>query len=450
MSGIFWDNLSLFAAGMITQSVDMRELHRRRIKSQSNGSIDLSLPQQVRMPSVEVALSAIFPTMMRDDGEEGAAQNSGVVGAADDLQILALIRSKSGASSSAKQPWAENMVAIRFKGVHSVSRRAETSEGHVTTHDLVCTSDAVIRVRRPAKFLALKGMVDRDVSYNPQRGEFILQIQRSVTEPVFDILKSRIKAIDRFVNFLEAMERAKGSIISESITLKGVVFCYSAPPPSPSSDNEGAAAPAPTPERWRVKMDLSKEDIDIHIEKGNPHLRVIDLARNLASTEGGIGLLMSWLPVSLPALKAIDQLDAQWDELSKKGQGRLNFSMKSLTWMNLKYTTFGTGSGSTGEKTKKKTISLDVRIRPRRGEGWWHAWRSANDTPGDEFDKALKAVWDGKGNNWLGLATGAAAQANDGVMDMLLAIDQAIRGVVSPPPPSKSPNGGKGEVITLD
>ncbi|RFU74379.1 mediator of rna polymerase ii transcription subunit 14 [Trichoderma arundinaceum] len=440
VSGAFWDNLNLFAAGMITQSVDMRELHRRKIKSQSNGSIDLSLPQQVRMPSVEVALSAIFPTMMQDYAEDVVSQNTSGAEASEDLQILALLRSKSGVSASAKQPWAENMVAIRFKGVHSVPRREETSEGRVTIHDLVCTSDAVIRVRKPAKFLALKGMVDRDVSYNPQRGEFVLQIQRRVTEPIFDVLKSRIKAIDRFVNFLEAMEKAKGSIISESITLKGVVFCYSAPLSAPL--NGEAAAP----ERWRVKMDLSNEEIDIHIDKGNPHLRVIDLARNLASTEGGIGSLMAWLPVSLPALKAIDQLDAQWDELSKQGQGRLNFSMKSLTWMNLKYTTFG--PQGTGEKTRSN-ICLDVRIRPRRGEGWWHAWRSDTDAADDEYNRALKAVWDGKGNNWLGLSSGAAAQANDGVMNMLLAIDKAIRGVLLASM-SRPPNGGKTEPITLD
>ncbi|KAH6610878.1 mediator of rna polymerase ii transcription subunit 14 [Trichoderma cornu-damae] len=446
LSGAFWENLNLFAAGMIAQSVDMRELHRRKIKSQSNGSIDLSLPQQVRMPSIEVALSAIFPTMMQDGAEGAAPQSNGVIEPSEDMQILALMRSKSGASPSSKQPWAENMVAIRFKGVHSVSGREGASEGHVARHDLVCTSDAVIRVRRPAKFLALKGMVGRDVSYNPQRGEFILQIQRRVTEPIFDILKSRIKAIDRFVNFVEAMDKSKGSIISESITLKGVVFCYSAPPSAPSSEEAGA--PVQAPERWRVKMDLSNDEIDIHIDKGNPHLRVIDLARDLASTEGGIGSLMAWLPVSLPALKAIDQLDAQWDELSKKGQGRLNFSMKSLTWMNLKYTVFK--AGGAGEKSRKSTICLDVRIRPRRGEGWWHAWRSDTDATDDEFNRALKAVWDGRGTNWLGLATGAAAQANDGVMDMLLAIDKAIRGVIPAAALSKFSHGGKGEVITLD
>ncbi|UKZ77847.1 hypothetical protein TrVFT333_005573 [Trichoderma virens FT-333] len=445
LSGTFWDNLNLFAGGMITQSVDMRELHRRKVKCQSNGSIDLSLPQQVRMPSIEVALSAIFPTMMQEYTDEIASQNHIAFGLNEDPQVLALLRSKAGVSSSTREPWAENMVAINFKGVHSESRHEETSEGgHTTTHSLVCTSDVVIRVRRPTRFLALKGMVDRDVSYNPQRGEFILQVQRRVTEPVFDILKSRIKAIDRFVNFLEAMERAKGLIISESITLKGVVFCYSSPLPAPS--NEETVAPPPARELWRVKMDLSSEDIDIHMEKDNPHVRVIDLARNLASTEGGIGLLMAWLPMSLHAMKALVQLDVQWTELFKKGQGQLDFSMKSMTWINLKYKNLA--DSQAGEKTKRN-ISIDVRMKARRGEGWWHAWRSTTNAVADDFDQALKAVWEGKGNNWLGLTTGAAAQSNEAVMDMLCAIDGAIRGVIHASP-SISSGGVKGEVITLD
>ena len=193
-------------------------------------------------------------------------------------------------------------------------------------------------------------------------------------------------------------------------------------------------------------MDLSSEDIDIHMEKDNPHVRVIDLARNLASTEGGIGLLMAWLPMSLLAMKALVQLDLQWTELFKKGQGQLDFSMKSMTWINLKYKNLGTGQA---REKKKRNISIDVRMRPRRGEGWWHAWRSTTNAAADDFDQALKAVWEGKGNNWLGLTTGAAAQSNESVMDMLLAIDSAIRRVVHASP-SISPGGVKAEVITLD
>ncbi|KAL6858539.1 mediator of RNA polymerase II transcription subunit 14 [Trichoderma novae-zelandiae] len=445
LSGAFWDNLNQFAASMITQSVDMRELHRRRIKCQANGSIDLSLPQQVRIPAIEVALSAIFPSILPDDAEEVASPTSGGLESNSDRDVLALLRSKAGISASAKEPWAENVVAIKFKRVDSESRRVPSDGSHMAP-DLVCTSEVGIKVRRPMKFLALEGLRDRDVCYNVETSEFILRVRRRATEPIFDILKSRIKAIDRFVNFLEALEKAKGSITSHTMTLKKVEFSYRAPLPEPlpKADEEDGAASAPAvPEQWRVQLDLSSEDIDIHMDPNNPHLKVIDIARILANSEDGIGLLMVWLPMSFYAVKAIKELESQWLEPSMKELGRLDISMESMGWIVIKYNTFG--RGRSGERTRK-VVCLQVRIRPRRGEGWWHSQRVATAPTDDEFDQALKAVWDGKGKHWIGLSSGAAAASNEGVQDMLLAIDGAVRGAVFAPPAK----GMKREVIALD
>ncbi|KAL7820409.1 mediator of RNA polymerase II transcription subunit 14 [Trichoderma aethiopicum] len=450
LSGAFWDNLNQFAASMITQSVDMRELHRRRIKCQASGSIDLSLPPQVRIPAIEVALSAIFPSILPNDTEEAASQNSSNLELHSDRDMLALLRSKAGISSSAKEPWAENVVAIKFKRADSEVRQATDDGGHII-HDLVCTSEVAIKVRRPMKFLALEGLKSRDVCYNVGTSEFILRVKRRATESIFDILKSRIKAIDRFVNFLEAMEKAKGSITSPSMTLKKVEFSYKAPSsePAPKADEEDGASAAPAaPEQWRVQLDLSSEDIDIHMDPNNPHLKVIDIARTLANSEDGIGLLMVWLPITFYAVKAIKELDAQWLEPSMKELGRLDFSMESMGWIVIKYNTFTKGRNN-GEGPSKKVVCLQLRIRPRRGEGWWHAQRVAAagpPPPDDEFDQALKTVWNGKGKHWVGLSSGAAAAANEGVMEMLFAIDGAIRGVVNATPG----NGVKREVIALD
>lgn len=435
---------------MITQSVDMRELHRRRIKCQASGSIDLSLPPQVRIPAIEVALSAIFPSILPNDTEEAASQNSSNLELHSDRDMLALLRSKAGISSSAKEPWAENVVAIKFKRADSEVRQATGDGGHII-HDLICTSEVAIKVRRPMKFLALEGLKSRDVCYSVGTSEFILRVKRRATEPIFDILKSRIKAIDRFVNFLEAMEKAKGSITSPSMTLKKVEFSYKAPSsePAPKADEEDGASAAPaTPEQWRVQLDLSSDDIDIHMDPNNPHLKVIDIARTLANSEDGIGLLMVWLPITFYAVKAIKELDAQWLEPSMKELGRLDFSMESMGWILIKYNTFTKGRNN-GEGPLKKVVCLQLRIRPRRGEGWWHAQRVAAagpPPPDDEFDQALKTVWNGKGKHWVGLSSGAAAAANEGVMEMLFAIDGAIRVVVNATPG----NGVKREVIALD
>lgn len=442
---------------MITQSVDMRELHRRRIKCQANGSIDLSLPPQVRIPAIEVALSAIFPSIMPDDAEDAGSQNSSNLELHSDRDMLALLRSKAGISSSTKEAWAENVVAIKFKRADSELRQATGDGGQMMIHDLVCTSEVAIKVRRPMKFLALEGLRSRDVCYSVATSEFILRVKRRATEPIFDILKSRIKAIDRFVNFLEAMEKAKGSITSPSMTLKKVEFSYKAPtsepaPPPKADEEDGTSAAPAAPEEWRVELDLSSEDIDIHMDPNNPHLKVIDIARTLANSDNGISLLMVWLPITFYAVKAIKDLDAQWLEPSMKELGYLNFSMESMGWIVIKYHTFTKGRNN-GERTARRVVCLHLRIRPRRGEGWWHAQRvgaaaasggGANPPPSsdDEFDQALKkTVWDGKGKHWVGLSSGAAAAANEGVMEMLFAIDGAIRAALT---------GVKREVIALD
>lgn len=371
LSNEFWGNLTIFATGMIAQAVDMRELHRLRIKSRTNNSIDLALPQQIHLPSIQVALSAMFPSMAYG----------------------------SGAKSECRQPWANDIVTIRFKGVES------------NDDNLTCVSEAVLRVRKPSKFSALKGTVDGNLSYNAKLGEFCLRVQHAVGEPVLALLKSRIQAIDRFVNFLEAMDKAKGSIVGELVTLKEIRFLYQA-----STDSK----------QWRITLDLSRDDIAIKIDRGNPHLRVVDLMQQLVNSDGGIGALMGWLPASLQALEAISSIETRWEDLQTKRVGQVQFAMKTLSWLSMQYTFPGPSA--------TKQISLQVRTKTRHGEAWWHVCRSddgAKATPEDAYAMALKAVWNGRGEGWMGLATGAAARSESGIVAMLLAVDDAMRSVIT-------------------
>lgn len=368
LSDSFWGNLTFFATGMIAQAVDMRELHRLRIKSRTNDSIDVALPQQIHLPSIQLALSAMFPSIGYGSPE-----------------------------SEDRQSWANNIVTIRFKGIESCDDR------------MACVSEAVLRVRKPSKFATLKGTVDRNLSYNAKLGEFCLRIQHAVGEPVLAILKSRIKAIDRFVNFLEAMDKAKGSIVSELVTLKEIRFLYQ------TSESK----------QWRITLDLSKDDIAINIDRGNPHLRVVDLMQQLVNSDGGIGALMGWLPASLQALEAISTIETRWEGLQSKRVGQVEFAMKTLSWLSVQYTFVG---------RQPKQVILQVRTKARRGEAWWHIWRSDGGvmaTPGDVYTSALKTVWDGRGEGWMGLSTGAAAHSRSGIVAMLLAVDDAMQTVIT-------------------
>ncbi|KAH7160210.1 mediator complex subunit MED14-domain-containing protein [Dactylonectria estremocensis] len=436
LSDGFWNNLTLFSTGVIAQSVDMRELHRNHIKSRPHGGRNWSLPQQIKLPSIEIALSGIFPSMVFDSIERDTPQttNAQATIAVENSDLASLIRPVSGIGTSTKQPWANDVVTIKFKGVQSPAKVAAPLDDTKPENLLTCISNAIIKVRKPTKFAALKGMVDRDVSYNPQKGEFCLCIRHSIGQPILSTLKSRVKAVDRFVNFLESMDKAKGTIQSESVTLREVTFSY-AESVGNADDNTNQAQ-----NRWRVVLDLSNDDIDLKLEEGNPHLRVIDLMQSLVNSEGGIEALMVWLPVSLPALRAIESMDTVWAGLQAQQKGQVEFSVKTIDWMSIQYTL-------AGPEGSQRHIVLELRMKVRRGEPWWHIWHipSENDVwPDNDITTALKPIWDSRGEDWHGLASSAAARPSKGVVNMMMAVDDAIRPLAEA---ASSGGGGSGVVI---
>lgn len=434
LSDSFWNNLTLFATGVIAHSVDMRELHRHNIKSRVHENRNWSLPQQVRLPSIDVALSGIFPSManavtsgnmrISDVSQPSVSNNSGGHGTTTRQQSVPQAR-----DVSSKQAWANDIISIRFKGVQSPSKNLSPAAESGSDGTLECVSEAIIKVRRPGKFASLKGgMVDRDVVFNPQRGEFCLRIRHEVGKPTLAALKTKVKAVDRFVNSLESMDRAKGTIQSDLVTLGEVVFSYGETSTSDATENAAAQLSA---KRWRVSLDLSKDEIDIKLAKDNPHLKVVDLMQNLVNREGGIEALMVWLPKSLPAMMAVDSIITAWDETLAKGQGKVEFSMRTIDWMSVRFTLAG-ADGNLQHSSRR--LTLDLRAQIRRGELWWLVSRcttaSGSPAPNDEFTTALKSVWSSKGDGWVGLITSAAARPDGGVVSMLTAINDAIKALV--------------------
>ncbi|CAM1507272.1 Fc.00g069130.m01.CDS01 [Cosmosporella sp. VM-42] len=431
LSNSFWNHLTLFTTGMIAQSVDLRELHRHHIKSRQSQSRNWSLPQPVRLPSTEIALSGIFPTLVFDSAESESAKGSSgqaaTVGQNSELASILrpLTQPLTTVALSAKQPWANDIVSIVFKGVQPPRKLEGSLDPPPADTPLTCVSDAIIKVRKPSKFASLKGLVDREVSYHPQKGEFCLRIRHGIGESVLTTLKSRVKAVDRFVNFLESMDKAKGTLVSEKVTLRIVTFSYSEPRDQNDDNTQ-------RPPRWRIVLDLSKDSIDIKLQRDNPHLRVIDLMKTLVNSDGGIEALMLWLPTSLPALSAIQRIETTWADIQAMRQGYVEFSMKSVDWMSIRYTI--AGSERLIQQSRRQ-LTLDVKIKVRRGEPWWNIYRvySTNHPQEDEFTTALKPIWEGKGHDWHGLITSVAARPSSGIVDLLTAVDDAIRALVGTP-----------------
>ncbi|KAJ6445617.1 mediator-RNA polymerase II transcription subunit 14 [Purpureocillium lavendulum] len=450
----FWDSLALFATGIMTQAVDMRELHRHRIKSKSGVGVDVSLQNQVSIPCIEISLSALCPTMVSNTNQNKSSSSSpGGESSSGDTDVLPLMQTLAGTAMESKQTWADDMVTINFKGIRSIRKpQQDAEEGATQTGVLVCESEAVIRVQRPARFEALRGLLDRDVTYNVLRGEFSLRLRRPVGEPLLELLKTRIKAIDRFINFFEALEQSSSVITRQSVTLKQVAFSYSELPAGNDESEQDVAETTP-PQRWRVVLDLSKDDIDIEMEAGNPHLQVVDLMRKLVNTDGGILALMAWLPASLSALRAINDIQAKWENPAAVKRGRVEFSMKSIAWMCVTYHMTEPGARN---KEPPKRVTLEVRLKSKQGRAWWHVWRSDPDAKASAegtFTKALKTVWASRGKDWFGLTTGAAGSPSGGVVRMLGAVDEAVRGATQPGSAAgdvKKEDEKKQDVVVLD
>lgn len=427
----FWDDLTSFSTGMIAQSVDMRELHRNRIKSRPNETRNWALTQRVRLPLIEIALSGIFPSMVFDSAEKDASRGQLGHGAISDPELMSIVHPATGFNVSTKQPWANDSVSIKFNGVEP-SRQDTAEEDKAAERLLVCVSDAIIKVRRPAKFAALKGTVDGGVSYNSLKGEFTLQIRHEVGESILGSLKSRIKAVDRLVKFMESIDKTKGTIRSEAVTLAEVTFSYAGA--APGSENNADEQPP----RWQAALDLSKDDISIRIQKNNPHLRVVDLMQSLVNRDGGIEALMVWLPATLPALEAIQKTESVWAGLEAQNKGSFKFSMNTVDWMTLHY------SVSDGQANNTRQVTLEGKMKNRRGEPWWHIWHApnVNDTH-DEFASALKPVWESSGPGWTGLVTSAAGEPSRGIVGILTAVDLALRPLAGTADP-------RNQVVILD
>lgn len=431
MTDAFWDDLTICATGMIAQAIDLADLHYQGIKNRINDEASSSLWQSIALPAVEIALSAIFPSMVVNGGEKGPPSYEYPGSEA----LRSVLQPNAALFSHANQAWASDLVTIRFTGLEAAP--ANSSDALDKPEELLRVSEATIHVKKPTRFAALEQTTDKDVSFMPKTGEFKLRLRHPVGQPILPVLKSRIKTVDRFVNFLEAVENGKGGITRGEVSLKAVSCTY--PDFSLQADEDAK------PKHWELGLHLSADDITVTLEKDNPHLLVVDLLQKLVNAEGGIWSLMTWLPMSIAAMHAIREIETQWSGFEAEGKGHLRIFAKTLDWIGLSFTVSPPGQ-------PHGTANFDLRVKSRRGQAVWHVQRL--DTylgDADAFGPALQKVWDGRGKNWLGLGSSAAGESDDGIALLLAAVDEAVRSVLDAPPPHVAIKTQKGSnVVVLD
>ncbi|KAK2005108.1 mediator complex subunit MED14 [Colletotrichum falcatum] len=402
----FWSNLTLFVTGIITQVTDLEDLHQREVKYLTKESTNYALPQQVRLPSLLLRLSQILLS------SETSSHN--------------IPKDATNGSGNHNSSWAQDQIEVKFKGLQPQPLGTQGPDGsahsgvealeNVRLNTLV---DAIVRVKDKAKFALLKGRIDRDICFNPRKGEFIFRIRQLVGQPILGTLTAHVKSIDRLVGFLEAMGKARGDVKCERVSLRQVIFTYSDVKMPSESDN------SQKPKRWRVSLDLAKSDIRMYLERGNPHLRVLDLLTTLVNTRNGLKAILVYMPLLLPILKALDNIESKWEPLATTNQGRLEIFTRTIDWIALRYTLPGLNG-------QQRILGLEIRSKVRRSDVWWYVTRATSGSggpppPEEEFNRVLKGIWESHGDGWRGLMSGTAALPGPSTMQLLTKIDDAIR-----------------------
>ncbi|KAL8343305.1 hypothetical protein RB598_004578 [Gaeumannomyces tritici] len=416
----FFSDLTVFVTAIITQLTDVRELRSRRIRHMTRHIPSPNMPPRLKLPTILIRLSEILPSaraQLVDAGVEG------------------------GRTERRGRPWAAESVRLLVTGVQPASSDELASRGMFragasTRNDpYICvTASASVVVLDKSKFRLLSSKVDHDVSFSHRTGEFSLRIRAGFGESMISSLASRLQAIERLVEFLDSIGRNRQGVECESITLRKVVFTYADPsPPTPPVHSEAGASlvkPEAPVRRWKVWLDLRKpKSVKVALEPDNPHMRVLDMLQTLVNGEKGLESLPFWLPMTLSAVRGMEAVDESWQQLQISRRGMLEIFNKTLDWTTLRYTL---------SSSPARRLNLDVRLRQRRGEAWWHICRSDRRAApeGDEFDKALKKVWEGKGVNWKGLSRAAAGRPAAGIEELLQVVDKAVRTVLEQPLPA--------------
>ena len=391
-------------AGIIAHITDVRELTKRRRVHTVTRVNNPYLPSRTMIPIIKIGLADIVP-----------AQTA---------------RGRGGPGST-KKHWAGEFVWLLFKGVEE-PRRDGAVQGE---RRLGIVAEARLFVTDRTKFGLLKGKVDHDVAFNARTGQFSLSLRAEIGRSVVETLESRLRAIERVIDFLDAARSQSADVRCTSVTLRQLRFEYglssAAPEPAADGDATAAAGPVAPPQdakAWAVTLDLARgTDVRLQLAKGNPHLRVIDYLNRVANDAVAFGALPFYLSLTLPLYRALDRIDNAWVVVQRANRGALTILPRSVDWVSLRYLLPPPAPG-----VPARALVLDVRLSRRRGEVWWLVRRvgGPDADADDDFGKALRKVWDGRGICWRGLGTGATARPREGIEPCLAAIDEAVRALV--------------------
>ncbi|KIN04624.1 hypothetical protein OIDMADRAFT_39144 [Oidiodendron maius Zn] len=408
----FLSTLGIFAAAVVSHYANLKALHSQHafyvLKSSKTSS-------SISLPSIFLKLSELLPSRNR--------------------------------LKRTRKPWAKDIVKVTFQGLESTPPAAvpaspsqlelpastpapdaiEAPKKEDQEGTLITVTEARIVVPVPATLSILKERVDQDIAFHAESGTFACRLRSRVGESVIPVLTERAIRIERLVEFVEVLHKHSTTLRCDSISLGKIILLYGTSTGSlvEAGDSIGAVIP-----QYKAVVDFGavSSTMTISFEKGNPHLLIADrLARVLNGNEGLNGVAQL-LPLTLPALRALDTIEEAWTSLSDKGD--VLVFVRAVDWYRFSYSLLPT-SIQVSSTTSPRKVVFDLKLQQRKGEPWWFVRRV--DHPGkegDDIDALLKPVWNSSGEGYRGMRVNAVAQPN-GIEELLGKLDDVLRAFAS-------------------
>jgi len=407
----FLTGLHLFASALISHYVSQRDLHARRAQYIVQEIRAKPIPSPISLPSLFIKLSSILAS-------KNISRRTGKAWAKDILRITF-----QGIQTSLPKPLqAETVVSSGYQdelsGVTAGETSADIQKTDTLVENAVMIAQANMAIPVPSSLLVSQ-RIDKDIAFHPSSGAFAFRLQNKVGEPAITSLTERLQRVEQFVDFVQVVKHHEKTLRCETVSLGKVVFTYSLP--AMTVDSRVTT--------YRATVDFAGvvTPLALTLEKGNPHVRILDHLTKVLNSSLGLDGVATLLPLTLPLLRGLDAIENAWLPLLEKGE--VGIFVRAADWYTIRYTP----PYSSDPEANSRWITFDIRLQQRNAIPWWCIRRNCElgATAADDIDTALKSVWDGNGEamSWRGMQSAGIAK-KEGVEALLARVDGCVREMV--------------------
>ena len=357
-------------------------------------------------------------------------------------------------SPRTRRPWASNVLKIGFRGISNPSRQAvplpssqpdqhnvdtdtrtlsdkgNSNREEIDDERVILVAESGLLKPTPPGLDLVTQRVDKDITFHPTSGRFAFRIYSKIGESAIQPLIDRLQRIEQLVDFIDVVKKHEKALRCETVSLGQVIFSYGGATASSTKSEQPDAIPVDQKEKtYRATVDFSGENMTLALERGNPHIRILDSLTRVLNSPLGLDGVATLLPPTLPLLTALNAIEDAWAALD---QGEVLIFSRASDWYTVRYTL---NLPASGEMQHPPRVTFSVRLAHRRREPWWCIRRekererneSRCNTEPDDVDTALSSVWDENldGEQWRGMSTSGIARVA-GVVELMAKVDAVM------------------------